>query len=98
MKVNGKDVFVCSCEDTMSIDADALGKALSGTGDSEGTLRPARHLCRVELDRFLDEAGKADDILVACTQEAPLFLDALDELGDNAPDASFVNIRERQGR
>ncbi|MEQ8318660.1 MAG: 4Fe-4S binding protein [Rhodospirillales bacterium] len=97
MKVNGKDVFVCSCEDTMSIDADALGKALSGTGEAEGTLRPARHLCRVELDRFLDEAGKADDILVACTQEAPLFLDALDELGDNAPAAGFVNIRERAG-
>lgn len=93
MKLNGKDVFVCSCEDTMSIDADALSKALGG----EGKLRPARHLCRAELDRFSDEAAKADSILVACTQEAPLFLDALEELGDAAPEAGFLNIREKAG-
>jgi ferredoxin len=93
MKLNGKDVFVCSCEDTMSIDADGLAKACGG----DGALKPARHLCRVELDRFMDEARGADNILVACTQEAPLFLDALDELGDDAPQADFVNIRERAG-
>ncbi|MBO6521414.1 MAG: 4Fe-4S binding protein [Rhodospirillales bacterium] len=93
MKLNGKDVFVCSCEDTMSIDADALAKALGG----DGQMRPARHLCRVELDRFTDEAGKADEILVACTQEAPLFLDALEELGESAPEAGFLNIRELAG-
>jgi len=93
MKLNGKDVFVCSCEDTMSIDADGLAKACGG----DGALKPARHLCRVELDRFMDEAKGADRILVACTQEAPLFLDALDELGDDAPQADFVNIRERAG-
>ena len=93
MKLNGKDVFVCSCEDTMSIDADALSKALGG----DGKLRPARHLCRTELDRFSDEAQGADEILVACTQEAPLFLDALEELGENAPEADFMNIRELAG-
>jgi len=93
MKLNGKEVLVCSCEDTMSIDGDALAKALGG----EGKLQPARHLCRVELDRFMDDAGKADKILVACTQEAPLFLDALEELGDKAPEANFVNIRELAG-
>jgi len=93
MKLNGKDVFVCSCEDTMTIDADTLAKACGG----DGTLRPARNLCRIELDRFADEAGAADKILVACTQEAPLFLDALEDLGDDAPDAEFVNIRELAG-
>ena len=77
----------------MSIDADALSKALGG----EGKLRPARHLCRAELDRFSDEAAKTDNILVACTQEAPLFLDALEELGDAAPEAGFLNIREKAG-
>ena len=93
MKLNGKDVFVCSCEDTMALDADALAKACGG----DGALKAARHLCRVELDRFIDEAGKADHILVACTQEAPLFLDALEELGDKAPTAEFLNIREKAG-
>ena len=81
MKLNGKDVFVCSCEETMTIEADALGKALGG----DGALKPARYLCRTELDRFVDDARKADHILVACTQEAPLFLDALEEMGDDAP-------------
>lgn len=93
MKLNGKEVFICSCEDTMTLDGDAIAKAVGG----EGKLHPARHLCRVELDRFMDEAGKADDILVACTQEAPLFLDALEELGDDAPGADFMNIRELAG-
>lgn len=93
MKLNGKDVFVCSCEDTMSIDTDALGKALGG----DGALKTARHLCRVELDRFTDGVKDADSILVACTQEAPLFLDVLDDMGDDAPDADFVNIREMAG-
>ena len=93
MKLNGKDVFVCTCEDTMTIDADALAKGLG----ADGVLRPARNLCRVELDRFSDDAKAADRILVACTQEAPLFLDALEELGDDAPEADFLNIREMAG-
>ncbi len=93
MKVNGKAVFVCSCEDTMTIDADGLAKALGGDGD----LRPARYLCRTELDRFNDEAAAEDQILVACTQEAPLFLDALEDMGEAAPAAGFLNIREKAG-
>ena len=93
MKLRAKDVFVCSCENTMTIDADELAKACGG----EGALRPARQLCRVELDRFMDDATKSDDILVACTQEAPLFLDALDEIGGDAPNVAFVNIRETAG-
>ena len=93
MKLNGKDVLICSCEDTMALDGDTIAKATGG----DGTLRPARHLCRVEMDRFTDVAGKSEHLLVACTQEAPLFLDALEDMGENAPTASFVNIRERAG-
>lgn len=93
MQLRGKNVFVCSCESTMTLDADALAKACGG----DGALRPARQLCRAEVDRFMDDAKNADSILVACTQEAPLFLDALEELGDAAPDAAFVNIREMAG-
>ncbi len=93
MKLNGKAVFVCSCEDTMTIDETALGNALGGEGD----LRAARHLCRTELDRFNDEAAAEDRILVACTQEAPLFLDALEDIGESAPSAQFLNIREVAG-
>lgn len=77
----------------MILDADTLAKALGG----DGTFRPARHLCRVELDRFSDAASNADSLLVACTQEAPLFLDALEDLGDDAPSADFLNIRELAG-
>lgn len=93
MKLNGKEVLICSCEDTMTLDSDGIAKATGG----DGALRPARHLCRVEMDRFSDVAAKSDHLLIACTQEAPLFLDALEDMGENAPAASFVNIRERAG-
>ena len=42
-------------------------------------------------------AGQGSELLVACTQEAPLFLETLDEMGEDAPAAQFVNIREKAG-
>ena len=60
MKLNGKDVLICSCEDTMTLDPDAIAKATGGDGD----LRPARHLCRVEMDRFGDVAAQSDHVLL----------------------------------
>jgi ferredoxin len=67
----------------MPLDPAGLGRAL-GTGE------PALHhqLCRRQLDAVRAAAG--EPILIACTQEAPI-------LGEAAPDARFVNIRERAG-
>src|SRR3954471_22700025 len=93
MEVNGRTVLVCNCEGTMPLDGSKLAAACGAPSPAA----VATHLCRTGLDRFtaaLESASKP--LIVACTQEAPLF-DELRE--DSAPDASitFVNIRERAG-
>lgn len=104
MNLNGKRVLVCDCEGTMTIDGKALSKACGASGmttDDAGEMSVATHLCRVQIEEFqrvATEAGKdATPLLIACTQEAPLFLETLDEMGDGAPPASFTNIREKAG-
>ncbi len=76
----------------MRIDGKALAKAC-GAGDS----KVATHLCRAQLNEFERLADEYEDLVVACTQEAPLFLETADELGETAPSLRFVNIRERAG-
>ncbi len=99
MKLNGKQLLVCNCEGTMAVDGKALAKACrAAEGADDGDLAVNTHLCRAQLNEFERVAGKADgELLVACTQEAPLFLETLGEMGDKAPKARFTNIRERAG-
>lgn len=96
MKLNEKRVLVCDCEGTMTIDGKALAKACGGDD-----LAPATHLCRVQIEEFQRQAADAaragEALIVACTQEAPLFIETLDDMGEGAPDARFVNIREKAG-
>lgn len=85
-------VAVCSCEDTMPLDLAAIAR---GTGEAE--LKSARHLCRSQIESFKTMlAGGPDQILVACTQEAPLFAEVADDAGF-AGEISFTNIRELAG-
>ena len=85
-----RHIFVCSCEATMPQAADAVRRACPNNRVSEG-----RQFCRAELDRFRDAAGAKEHMLVACTQEAPLFAQVARELGAVMP--AFVNIRETGG-
>ena len=109
MDLNGKRLLVCNCEGTMAIDGKVLAKACraaargggksAAAGDEADELAVNTHLCRAQLNEFERVAGKAGKggLLVACTQEAPLFLETLDGMGDKAPNARFTNIRERAG-
>jgi len=100
MKLAERNVLVCNCQKTMAIDGDALARAAGGD-----SCRVAEHLCRRELPQFQDTARQSmqdgSALLVACTQEAPLFRETLDDLvneaGGEAPDIRFVNIREHAG-
>jgi len=94
MKLNDKEVLVCTCEGTMAIDANALAKAC---GAKKGALDLATHLCRTQIEEFQRQAKGADSLLVACTQEAPLFLETLDEMAEDSPEIRFTNIREKAG-
>ena len=90
-KVNNRSLLVCDCEQTMDIDGGRLKECLKG----KGTLTVFSHLCRTQIEAY-DRAVDADEpLLVACTQEAPLFGEIADEKGGR--DIVFTNIRELAG-
>src|SRR5690349_21293914 len=86
-----RSIFICSCEDTMPLDADAVRRGCRGAN-----VKTARHLCRAEVDTFRDLAAKDEPLIVGCTQEVPLFSEVADELERGAP-LTFVNVRETAG-
>jgi ferredoxin len=91
MKLDGRTVLVCNCEASMPLDGAALGRAL-------GAEAPVVHtqLCRAQLAAFRHAVETGEKLLVACTQEAPVFAETATEMGAEA-DLAFVNIRERAG-
>lgn len=96
MKINGRTVLVCDCAHSMALDGKALARACGAAAGAEGDLSVATQLCRTQLDRFEARVAEGAPLLVACTQEAPLFAEIAAQ--DN-PDAAlaFTNIRERAG-
>jgi ferredoxin len=99
--------LICNCNQTMPLDAPALGRALSQTpgASTDGLATVHTLLCRREAGAF-QRAAKAtadsgEELLVACTQERRLFLDLNDETAGSASvdvrPIRFVNIRETAG-
>lgn len=86
--------LICNCEKTMALDGKAIGEAI-GVGE----LKVHTHLCRRELSSFEKEIACEEQLIVACTQEAPLFQEVIDESSQNGEScqARYVNIRERAG-
>jgi ferredoxin len=86
-----RQILICSCEDTMRLDADAVRRGCGGA-----KVTAARHLCRAEIERFRDAAATGEPLVVGCTQEAPLFSELAAEIKTSAP-LTFVNVRETAG-
>lgn len=86
-----RKVFVCSCEGSMQLDADTIRKGCHGD-----IVETAHHLCRAEIERFRSAAATGEPIMVACTQEAPLFSEIAEEFPGREP-IIFANIRETGG-
>src|SRR5258706_882662 len=84
-------VVICSCEDTMPLDAGAVRRGCRGN-----EVTTARQLCRSELDRFRALAGGTAALTVGCTQEARLFSGVAAESGRTSP-VSYANLREAAG-
>jgi ferredoxin len=82
-------LLICSCEKTMPLDLQAIGRGCSAD------ITQAKQLCGLELDRFKQALADGAPVTVACTQEAPLFK----EVAERAPPTQlgFVNIRETGG-
>ncbi len=91
MEINGRTVLVCNCEQTMAIDGGALGKAC-GAGDADVDSQ----LCRAQLGDFQRAIVGDKPVLVACTQEAPLFEEVRADSNPGA-EVAYTNIRERAG-
>ncbi len=91
MSLASKTLKLCSCNGTLPIDAKRLGEALK----LQQPVMVHRELCRKEAGAF--QAALADpDLIVACTQEAPLFSE-LASAAQSQARISFVNIRELAG-
>jgi ferredoxin len=90
MSLEGKTLKVCSCNRTVPIDAKALAAALK-TG---APLKVHSELCRKDAGAFQAALGGADDVIVACTQEAALFGELA---GEGEKRIRFVNVREAAG-
>jgi len=86
-----RNVLICSCEDTMPLDGDAVARVCRGANVIEG-----RQLCRAELERFRKLAAGDAPLTVACTQEVPLFDEVAGEIS-GAAELGFINIRETAG-
>jgi len=71
-------LLICSCEKTMPLDTQAIGR-----GCAAG-ITQANQLCGLELERFKEALADGAPITVACTQEAPLFR----EVAENFPQLS----------
>jgi len=89
MSLDGKTLKVCSCNRTLALDARALAAALK----AKAPIQVHDQLCRRDAAAFQAALGEPD-VIVACTQEAPLF-------GELAADSQarlrFVNVREQAG-
>ncbi len=85
--------FICSCNSTLTLPAptEALDKALASH-----QIERATQLCRREVTKINPALDGTQDILVACTQEAPLFSELATRKQTIAP-IRFVNIRELAG-
>jgi ferredoxin len=82
---------LCSCNGTMSLDAEALARALK----RKQPIEIHTELCRREVGGF-QQALKDDACTVACTQEAAFFSE-LAQGAQSAAELKFVNIREHAG-
>src|SRR4029078_8900017 len=89
MSAAASRLLICSCEKTMPLDAEAIGRGCTAK------LTQANQLCGLDLDQFKKALADGAPITVACTQEAPLFR----EVAENSPQTqlTFVNIRETGG-
>jgi len=91
MSLESKTLKLCSCNGTIPLDAKSLAAALK----SKQPLTVHTELCRKEAAQF--QAALADpDLVVACTQEAPLFSELAAGAQSQAK-ITFLNIREAAG-
>lgn len=84
-------VLLCSCDDTIPLDAGAVRR-----GCPSAKIETAGQLCRAEIERFRAAVAAGASVTVGCTQEAPLFSEVAQE-SNKQTGLTFVNVRETAG-
>lgn len=84
---SSKKCLICNCEKTMPLNEKKLADVTDKINIS---------LCRAQISTFETALNQDEEIIVACTQEAPLFQEVAEEHGKQDL-VSFVNIRETAG-
>jgi ferredoxin len=84
-----RKILVCSCEDTMPLDAGALACGCRGYDIVTG-----RQFCRAELEKVRGLLGPDVPLTICCTQEQSLFREVAE---DSGAVLNFVNLRETAG-
>ena len=92
MTQDKRKTLLCSCNRTMALDGQRLAQALGWPTAP----RIDDELCRRHVASFEAALKSGDDVVVACTQEAPLFSELHSELSARGR-ITFVNIRETAG-
>ncbi len=92
MTQDRRKLLLCNCNRTMPLD----GKAVAGALGLDAVPHVSSELCRRHLAAFESAVKAGDDMVVACTQEAPLFSELRNEM-KAAASIKFVNIRETAG-
>ena len=92
MELGGRKLLVCNCERTMELDGKTLCAGLGG----DEVPHVHSHLCRTEIAAFNTALESDSPLLIACTQEAPLFRELAEDAG-RPNQVAFTNIRERAG-
>src|SRR5215831_20161759 len=88
-----RKILICSCEDTMPLDGEAVQRGCRGS-----EVKTAHQLCRREIDAFRRAVESGAPLTVGCTQEAPLFSEAASAVAtENRAAIRYVNIRETAG-
>jgi ferredoxin len=87
-----KDKLICNCNRTMPLDGKAVARALK----LDAVPQVHSELCRRHLAAFEAAVKNGNDLVVACTQEAPLFSELHGEMKGSG-NIQFVNIRETAG-
>jgi len=87
-----RKTLLCSCNRTMALDARRIAQGL----DLDAAPGVVDELCRRHVASFEVAVKRGEDVLVCCTQEAPLFGELHKEL-DGRGSVRYVNIRETAG-
>ncbi len=87
-----RKLLLCNCNRTMTLD----GKAVAAALKLDAAPHVSSELCRKHIASFEAAVKSGDDLVIACTQEAPLFTELHAELKGEG-EIRFVNIRETAG-